>query len=134
MPPLNLTITFFGRPVKPVALGMLMLLAIVTVGNALGLEGMVHPVRPLNIGLAVMAAAGTLLFIVAWVLNSQRLVEYGLLVAFAIHVIRGSFLAFTDGLDHVSAWQSLAVAAIAAGSYFLERQSVWPTAAGGRHG
>ena len=119
MPPLNLSIKFLGRPVKPVSLGVAIFMLVFTVFNITDL-GVFGTNRYGDI-VAIVAAASLTLLVLAWIINSQRLTEYGLLLASTVFVIRGTFLGLTLSWSRQDVYFSLAMFIISAGSYFLER-------------
>jgi hypothetical protein len=119
MPPLNLPISVFGRPVKPVSLGFAVFMITFTVYNIRN-TGVFGASRWGDV-IAVVAGASFVLLMVAWVRNSQRLAEYGLLLSGTVFTIRGMFLLLTFGFDRQDVYFSLGTAIIAFGSYFLER-------------
>ena len=119
MPPLNLSIKFLGRPVKPVSLGVAIFMLVFTVFNITDL-GVFGTNRYGDI-VAIVAASSLTLLVLAWIINSQRLTEYGLLLASTVFVIRGTFLGLTLSWSRQDVYFSLAMFIISAGSYFLER-------------
>lgn len=119
MPPLNLPISIFGRPAKPVAFGFAIFMITFTVSNLL--DRGVFKASLWGDVVAVVAGAAFTLLVLAWFINSQRLAEYGLLLSCTVFITRGMFLALTLGFDRQDVYFSLANAIIAGGSYFLER-------------
>jgi hypothetical protein len=129
MPPLNLPISFFGRPIKPVSLGFSIFMVTFVVYNVRN-TGVFGDSRWGDV-IAVVAGAALVLLTLAWARNSQRLAEYGLLLSGTVFTIRGTFLLLTFGFDRQDVYFSLGVAIIAFGSYFLERAD--PYRIGGKH-
>jgi len=129
MPPLNLPISIFGRPVKPVSLGFAIFMVTFVVYNVRNV-GLFGDSRWGDV-IAVVAGAAFLLLMTAWFRNSQRLAEYGLLLSCTVFTIRGTFLLLVFGWDRQDVYFSLGTAIIAGGSYFLER--VDPYRIGGKH-
>lgn len=119
MPPLNLPISIFGRPIKPVSLGFAIFMLTFTVYNLLDM-GVFGPSLWGDV-VAVVAGAAFVLLMLAWFINSQRLAEYGLLLSCTVFIIRGTFLGLVFGLERQDVYFSVATAIIAGGSYFLER-------------
>jgi Kef-type K+ transport system membrane component KefB len=119
VPPLNLKVRFLGRPVKPVAFG-LMLLCLILVGfNVFRSDSLTDSDWSyLVIGLAGLAAV--VLFL-GWWLSNQWLCEVGMLLVFGVHFTRAVFIFMVVGAHDQNAYQSLAVCVLAAGSYALER-------------
>lgn len=108
----------FGRSVKPVPLGMMVLmatLATVSVVNAGELHGTVLG------DLIGMTALGSFTMLGwGWVARSQSAVEAGLLLACATYVLRSSFIALTVGVSDQGVFLGLGAAIIAGGAYLLE--------------
>ena len=119
MPPLNLPIKFLGRPVKPVALGIVIYMAVFVVAN-LADVGVFGPSRYGDV-ISVVAASALGLLVSAWVINSQRLTEYGLLISGTVFFIRGTFLWLTRSWERQDVYFMIAMTIIAAGSFWLER-------------
>jgi hypothetical protein len=119
MPPLNLSIKLLGRPVKPVSLGISIFMAVLTIFN-LADTGVFGASLYGDI-IAVISASSFTLLVLAWIINSQLLTEYGLLLASTVFVVRGTFLGLTLSWGRQDVYFSLAMFIISAGSYFLER-------------
>lgn len=129
MPPMNLPITIFGRPVKPVAFGLGVYMAVFMVYNLID-KGVFGNSEWGDV-LAVIAGAALTLLTVAWVANSQRLAEWGLLLSCSVFLIRGIFLVLTLGIVSEAVYYQLANVLIAGGSYFLERADPYKQQSGG---
>lgn len=121
MTPLNLRWTILGRPVKPVALALMLTMLILAVANItdIGILGS-NPGGDVLAGLSLATAA---LLATGWVRRSQLIAELGLAAAFFVWGIRfflGVFVAphplITEGI-----YLSLCWAMVAGGSYLLER-------------
>ena len=119
MPPLNLPISIFGCPIKPVSLGFAVFMLTFTVFNLLDMG--VFKATLWGDVVAVISGAAFVLLMVAWLINSQRLAEYGLLLSCTVFIIRGTFLMLVFDWTRQDVYFSLATAIIAGGSYFLER-------------
>lgn len=117
--PLDLRFTVLGRPVKPVAVGLIVAMAALVLTGLVGtgLLGGTH----WGYTVAVAAAASFVTFIVAWVRCSQRLAEAALALAFFTMSARTVFLFITVGASQPAAWLSLSLTIVAGGSYWLER-------------
>lgn len=129
MPPLNLPISIFGRPIKPVSIGFAIFMLTFSVINVLDVGVFENSV--LGDVVAVLAGGAFAMLVLAGVVNSQRIAEYGLLLSCTVLVIRGTFIALTLGVTHREVFFSIATAIIAGGSYFLERTD--PRGSGVKH-
>jgi hypothetical protein len=120
MPPLNLRWNVLGRPVKPVAFGLMVSMLAVCYWTASGRGELGPTAWAYVVAAAALAAAAALL--VGWQRPSQRLAEYGLAGAFAVWVFRATAVGLSDTVpfNGESLILSLSVALIAAGSYTLE--------------
>ncbi len=119
MPPMNLSSTFLGRPIKPVAFGLSIVMITFIVANiyntgVLGTSRWGDVVAVLS-----LAAWGTLNW--GWFRNAQRVAELGLLLSTLVLTIRAIFVLLTLGPSIQSFWLSSGVAVVAGGSYLLER-------------
>ncbi len=130
MPPMNLTITILGRPVKPVAFGLGVYMAVFMFYNLVD-KGVFGNSKWGDV-LAVIAGAALALLVTAWVANSQRLAEVGLLLACSVFLIRGTFLILTIGFGSEAVYYQIANIIIAGGSYFLERADPAKQKSGGK--
>lgn len=117
--PLDLRVELLGRPVKPVALGLLVAMtALVATGiGGTGLLGGTH----WGYTGAAIALAAALLFVGSWVARSQRVAEAAILLAFFTLAARSIFLFIVAGAAQPAGWLSASLAIIAGGSYWLER-------------
>lgn len=112
------TVSILGRPIKPVALGLTILMVTLTVSNVTG-AGVLGDVA-LSRVLAAGAAVSAILLTAGWVTGKQGLAEAGLLATAAGNIARSSFLMMTYGPGQQSVWLSMGVTVIAAGAYLLE--------------
>ena len=121
MPPLNLDVTVWGRPVKPVALFLTLSALVVAAINVLDV-GILQTSAWGDLVGVVMAGAASLL-VVGWVTRSQRIAEVGLIAAFMAWLFRFWIGGLVTGfqLAHEGVWLSLCWAGIAGGSWALER-------------
>lgn len=119
MPPMNLPVTIWGRPVKPVALGLAIMMLIFAIFNVLNLDVFYVSIWGDVVGLTAFASFA--IFTVAWIINSQRLAEYGLALAAGVFIARCIALLLINGWEAQGVYFSAGAAIIAAGSYFLER-------------
>jgi hypothetical protein len=122
MAPLNLPkVTVFGRPVKPVALGLGISMCVIA-WAAFTDVGVLDGSRWADLlGLGAFTVAGTLF--VAWYKRSQSLAEAGLLMSFFVWVTRFMLviLVGNNPISQEGLWLSLAWVVISGGAYLLER-------------
>lgn len=119
MPPLNLPLMVFGRPVKPVALGLVVICLTLTWSNIVDI-GVFGQSRWGDL-LGVVCALSVVLFMAGWWGRSQALAEHALLAVSAAMIFRSLGLLFEQGFMQQSVYLSIGVATIAVGSYVLER-------------
>lgn len=122
MPPMNVPHwTVFGRPVKPVAFALMLTMLTISwaawsdaglLGAAVGADF-----------LGIAAGSVGLLLFTAWWRRSQRLAEWGLLMAFAIWFFRTFLVVMLNwGNAPTDGWfLSLSWVLVAGGSYWLEK-------------
>jgi hypothetical protein len=111
-----------GRPLRPVALGLAFLCAILAVANATGADAIGD--SPWRYVLAAFAALDAVAFLAGWWTGRGMIVRVALLAAVGIHVARAALLALVLGVSCLAVpdlWQGLAVVVIAGGSYLLEK-------------
>lgn len=108
----------FGRPIKPLALGLLITM-LSFAGIAYNRDGVLgNTIWAQTVAVVAAATAGVLLS--GWLARSQKLAEVGLLMSFFVWFSALLVFALTvhPSWEHY-AW-STAFAVMAAGSYFLE--------------
>jgi len=110
-------VAVFGRPLKPVALGLTLTMAIVARANWLGLDRGTQP--PLSYVLGVLAAIAAATLVTGWAGRMQRVAEAGLLLVVLTYATRAAFVTLSNPGDQ-AAYFSLATVIIAGGSYILE--------------
>ena len=110
-------VTLFGRPLKPVALGLTLTMVIVAQSNLRGADRGTE--YPLSIILGVLAIAAAVTLAVGWVGKMQRIAEVGLLLVVGVYVTRAVFIQMTSPWDQ-AVFFSMSTAIIAAGSFMLE--------------
>lgn len=111
-----------GRPLRPVALGLALLCAILAVANATATDAIGPSVWRHVV--AVVAALDAVLFLAAWWTGRVAWMRVALLAAVGVHVARAAFFVLVLGVSSLGVpdlWQGLAVAVIAGGSYLLEK-------------
>ena len=111
-------IQVLGRKIKPVALGFVFLMVVYVV-NGITDQGALDGTRWGDI-VAVVAGASAVLLMAGWWAKSQRMAEYGLLLAFFAFSARTLYLAFTD-LTAEKTLSGVGVCIIAVGAYLLEK-------------
>jgi hypothetical protein len=112
-------IRVWGRPVKPVAFGLMLLLATLAWSNAANVGLFANNVWGDVVG--VLAAVGAVLFAVGWWGRWQTVAEAAFGVATAVLAARAAALFWLDGPTEQSVYLSVSVAVIAGGSLLLER-------------
>ena len=114
-------VTLWGRPIKPVGLGVSVLMGTLMVANfyEVGIFGD----TVLAMGIAVLSGIAFVLLVWGWVGRIQRFAEYGLLLAAFTYMARALFAFFTLGVTQ-SSFLSLGAVIISGGSYLLE---TWDT-------
>ena len=108
----------WGRPLKPVALGLTLTMVIVTQANLRGIDRGTVP--PLSYLVAVLSATAVVTLLWGWIGRNQKAAEIGLLLVIGTYITRAAFIALESGLAEQAVWFSLATVVIAAGSYALE--------------
>lgn len=121
-------LTVWGRPLKPVALGLTLTMVIVTQANIRGLDRGTQP--PLSWLVALMSAAAVVTLLWGWIGRNQKAAEIGLLLVIGTYITRAAFIALESGLGEQAVWFSLATVVIAAGSYALEVDDRYRTRGG----
>lgn len=114
------TIRVGGRPLKPVALGLTLTMAIVAQANFRGIDRGTTP--PLSYVVAAIAVVAFVALLWGWVGRNQRAAEIGLLLVVAAYSTRAAFVYLSSGFDQ-AVFFSLASVIIAGGSYLLEASS-----------
>lgn len=118
-------LTFFNRPIKPVALGITVLMVSITVFN-LQHDG-VFGSTLLATSVALLAFTSAVCLTAGWLGRLQQMAEIGLLLASITYVIRGSFLLLLLGPSEQGVWLSLGASVISGGSFLLERWDTHPS-------
>ena len=116
MPPLELPIALFGRRVRPVALGLL----IWNLAVAWSIATEARQVGWIEHAIAVAAVVASLLFLLGWVCRSDAEEAAGLALTFFVAAWTIAWLALTVGWTPREL-TTVAIAVIAAGSFWLER-------------
>ena len=119
MAPQNLTgVLVFNRPIKPVALGFVILMGVLAYFNLSGTDVLKDEL--LSGGIGVLAIVAGVFLIIGWIGRSQLYAELGLLLAAAVYITRSVFLIMDQGFGTIGVWLGLGVSVIAAGAYLLE--------------
>jgi hypothetical protein len=112
-------IQIWGRPLKPVALGLTWYMICLFIFNLFA-NGLLDDTLVSHIVL-VMSGVSVFSLIGGWVFKSQHLAEAGLFVSGLTAVLRSAFLLAYGGGDVVGVWLGIGVAIVALGSFLLER-------------
>ena len=109
-------VTLLGRPVKPLAIGILIALF------AIGVNGYQYIAQSSGYDqpLAVVAVLTLLLMLSSWCLRSQKMFEWSLLFTAGIFTARAAGVALEVG-HPVAGLLPFSVAVLAGGSYILEK-------------
>jgi peptidoglycan/LPS O-acetylase OafA/YrhL len=110
-------ITVWGRPFKPVALGLTLTMLVVAQANLRGYDRGTEP--PLAYVVAFLAGAAIVCMVYGWIGRSQRAAEAGFLLVVAAYTTRAAFIQMSNPWD-AAVWFSLASVIIAGGAYMLE--------------
>jgi hypothetical protein len=115
----DLPFTVFGRPVKPLAMALMVstftiFYSNVVVNNDVAGGAYVGDIVGWTAGLT------SLLLLLGWVHRSQRIAELGLLLATGVWVSRMAVVAMTEGVGYFGVWLSLGWVLAAGGAYLLE--------------
>lgn len=111
-------LTFLDRPIKPVALGIVVFMITLTVFN-LREDGIFGATL-----IALMAFTSTLCLVFGWFGRIQVMAEAGLLIAAVTYVIHAVFALLIVGPTNQTMWLSIGAGIISGGSFLLER---WDT-------
>lgn len=115
-------LTFLDRPIKPVALGIVVFMITLTVFNLR--EDGIFGDTILATLLALMAFTSTLCLVFGWFGRIQVMAEAGLLIAAVTYVIHAVFALLIVGPTNQTMWLSIGAGIISGGSFLLER---WDT-------
>lgn len=108
----------WGRPVKPLAGFMSLLMLVFTVFNILN-RGVLEELWLGDI-VAVVASIAAVCFWVGWFGRVQKMAEAGLLIAAFAYVTRASFIFFVVGPSNQEFWESLFTGGLVAAAFYLE--------------
>ena len=108
----------FSRPIKPVALGMSLLMLTLVVVNLTNVGELKD--TALGDAIAVMAGAAAVCLWAGWLARSQRMAEAGLLLAAVTYVTRSAFILLDLGPGNMGVWLGAGAAVIAGGAFLLE--------------
>ncbi len=108
----------WGRPIKPVAFGLSVLMLTLTVYNIfnVGVFGSLF----LGDVIAVLTGTSFVMLMLGWFAKNQLLAEFGLITAFTAYTLRASFILFSSGPTAEGFYLSIGAAIIAGGAYLLE--------------
>lgn len=113
-------VTVFGRPLKPVALGLTLTMVIVAQANFRSEDRGTE--YPLSFVLAILAVAAAVTLAVGWLGGRQKVAEIGLLLVVGVYAARAAFIQMVSPFDQ-AVFFSLATVVIAGGAYILEASS-----------
>lgn len=113
-------LTIWGRPLKPVALGLTLTMVIVAQSNLRGADRGTE--YPLSAILGVLAVAAAVTLAIGWIGKMQRIAELGLLLVVGVYAARAAFIQMVSPFDQ-AVWFSLSTVVIAGGAYILEASS-----------
>lgn len=113
----DLPFRVFGRPLKPVALGLTLTMIIIAQSNLRGVDRGTD--YPLSTILGVLAVVSAITLAVGWFWDRQTIAEVGLLLTVGVYTTRAAFIQFSTPWDQ-AIWFSLATVVIAGGAYMLE--------------
>lgn len=120
MPPLNLPLSLWGRPVKPVSFSFLIAMLLIVYLNLTG-GGIVAGGGRHFVALSAAVAAGLSLW--GWAGKNQKAAEWALLTVAFVWAARfwagGLTLGFS--LSNEGVWFSLCWSLLASGAFWLER-------------
>ena len=111
-------LTFLKRPLKPVMLGLTIIMSIIAQANWRGIDRGVTP--PLSYLVAILASTAVVTMIVGWAAGKPRLLEFGLLATIAAYTTRAAFIWMVNPWDQAGFF-GIAVVVMAGGTYILER-------------
>lgn len=111
-------VKFLGRPVKPVGLGVSILMLTLFSFNIF--DAGVFGDMFLGDIVAVSAAVSAILLFTGWIKGSQKLAIYGFLLATITYMTRSAFIALYVSPVDLGVYAGLGAAVIAGGSFLLE--------------
>jgi hypothetical protein len=114
-------VRLWGRPVKPMAIGILMALSAVSIN---GWVGIAKPAGYDRV-LAVVAGITLALMLCSWCSRSQKIFEWSLLFTAGIFTARAAGVALEVG-HPAAGLLPMSVAVLAGGSYILEKADQFP--------
>ena len=115
--------TFLGRPVKPLAIGLILALLPIAFNGwvvALGGQTLLNSTGD-DMAIGIVATLALLLMFVGWVVKSQWTFEAALLFVVGAFTARAFMVLFLDPYP-LEAMLPLSVAVFAAGAFVLERE------------
>lgn len=113
---------FLGRPVKPLAIGMILALFPIALNGwltALGSGRVLHPTDD-DMAIGAVSTIALTAMVIGWIIKSQSVFEASLLFIVGAFSARAFLVLFTDQYP-LEFMLPLGVAVFAAGAYVLER-------------
>lgn len=114
---------FLGRPVKPLAIGMILALFPIALNGwltAFGASRVLHPTGD-DMAIGAVSTISLIAMLVGWMIKSQSVFEASLLFIVGAFSARSFLVLFTDQYP-LEFMLPLGVAVFAAGAYVLERE------------
>jgi hypothetical protein len=115
----DLPFMVFGRPLKPLGLALMLSTFTIFYTNVI-LNSDVAGGSYVGDVVGWVAGFTSLLLLLGWVHKSQRVAEFGLLMATGVWVSRALVVWMTEGIDYYGLWLSIGWVMAAGGAYALE--------------
>lgn len=108
----------WGRPVKPLAFIMSLLMVVFMIYNILD-KGVLTDLWLGDI-IAVLAGVAAFCLWFGWFGKGQRMAEVGLLLAGFVYITRASFIFLLDGPGSQAFWESALTGCLVSAAFYLE--------------
>ena len=108
----------FGRPVKPLAGFMALLMFTYMIFN-ISNQGVL---KDLWLGdvVSIISGIAACCLLIGWFGRVQKMAEYGLLIASFVYITRASFIFFVVGPSSLDFWEALWTGGLVASAFYLE--------------